>query len=524
MHSSPAPAQNPSSSSPGPAPAAPRLPQSLLRRLWLAEAVRQTEERTGWLDDEQANRQARAQASSFAERLLWRAGLLAWRDGLAEAQSAWLGAAVLAALAVMALAVASGLGLAWTALDGMNAAAGAEGLTINVYRALLALLGLHALTLLLWLAGMALGGRRAGAEDGARLSGLPGRVFLWLGERLSRDARRAHVGAALASVLRRAGLLRWLLGIFSHGFWLLALGTALLALLLMMSTRRYGFVWESTLLDGATLGVLTQAIGHLPGLLGFPVPAAADVAASGLGAAGGQVNPVNTVNQQWALWLVGVVLVYGLLPRLLLLAWCLARWRWGLRRLRLDEDLPGYRLLRARLMPAGEAVGVSDAAPPTLDAAQVASAAPGGQGRVLYAVELGADHEWPPAVPDGLTGDVHDGGRLDSGGQRQRALDQLARAPAERLLVACDPRRSPDRGTLRLLVALAQQTGQARVWLLAPPDGPADVDRLSDWHDALAAAGLALAPPQPLAWLEQGGADAAPATTPAAASPDSTIR
>lgn len=471
-------------------------PVSRLRLLWLAEAVRQTEEHTGWLDDEQANLRAQARGRSFAERLQWRAWSLAGRDGLVAAQAAWLHSAGWAAAAVAALAVASGLGLAWAALGTTGAGGDA---VVNVYQALGALLGLNLLTLLAWLAGVALVSRRR-APGGARLVGLPGRLFLSLNARLSRDARGAHLGPSLMAVLGRAGLSRWLLGIFSHAFWLLALATALAAVLLMLATRRYGFVWESTLLGQDSLVAWTAAIGALPAWLGFAVPDPAAVAASGQA-----VVPDAAVRQQWALWLIGVVLAYGLLPRALLLAICAGWWLHGLRQLRLDEDLPGYRLLRPRLMPSGEALGVSDAAPRAIEIAPLTAGAAEGQGAVLFAVELGLDHEWPPALPEGVAGDVHDGGRLDSGGQRQRALAQLQRAPAERLLVACDVRRSPDRGTLRLLVSLAQLARDARIWLLEPPGGqPADPLRPQDWRQALQEAGLRPAPPHALAWLERG--------------------
>jgi hypothetical protein len=72
-------------------------------------------------------------------------------------------------------------------------------------------------------------------------------------------------------------------------------------------------------------------------------------------------------------------------------------------------------------------------------------------------------------------------------------------------VVAVDPRRSPDRGTLALLGELARTAGATRVWLLPPPPGEAlDSQRLSDWHDGLARLQLTCSDGSPLAWLETG--------------------
>src|SRR5690606_18156589 len=104
--------------------------------------------------------------------------------------------------------------------------------------ALGSLLGLNLLTLLGWLLGLALAGDSGGAL---------GRLWLWLSEKLARDARAAQLAPALPVLLRRQRLGRWLLGLGVHGMWLLAMACALLMLLALLATRRYGFVWETTI-------------------------------------------------------------------------------------------------------------------------------------------------------------------------------------------------------------------------------------------------------------------------------------
>ena len=78
----------------------------------------------------------------------------------------------------------------------------------------------------------------------------------------------------------RARLLPWLLGAVSHAIWLLALGAALITLLAMLATRRYDFVWETTILDPRYVEQLALWLGSVPGMLGLPTPDAALIRAS----------------------------------------------------------------------------------------------------------------------------------------------------------------------------------------------------------------------------------------------------
>jgi hypothetical protein len=100
---------------------------------------------------------------------------------------------------------------------------------------------------------------------------------------------------------------------------------------------------------------------------------------------------------------------------------------------------------------------------------------------------------------------VADAGILDSRESRNKLLDQLARFPPARLAIACDPRRSPDRGSLLLIAELARCAGSTRIWLLPAPVGQAlDANRLGDWHTALQQMDVKGADSAPLTWLETG--------------------
>lgn len=458
----------------------PEHPRTHLQRLWLCEAIRLREEHAGPLEDAEANRLARQAHSDLPGRIEARALWLAERDGQRQAQQHWLQGARLALVALLVVALLSGAGLALAALgDGSR--------PVNLFWALGGLLGLHLLTLVGWLLGLLFAGEHQAAL---------GRLWLWLSEKLARDAAAAQLGPALVLLLQRRRLNRWLLGALVHGLWLVALLAALLMLILLLSTQRYAFVWETTLLSADTFVALTHLFGSLPSLLGFPLPDVETIRASGAAALTDEA-----ARHAWAGWLLGVLLVFGLLPRALLLLLCLACWRHGAARLRLDLAQPSYLLLRERLQPPSEYLGVLDAAPPQLPAVDAGQGRLASSGALLVAVELDDSRPWPPALPK----TVADAGVLDSREQRRHLLEQLTRFPPARLAVAVDPRRSADRGTLALLGELSRCAGSTRIWLLPPPPGEAlDSQRLGDWHEALQQLGLSCADTSPLGWLESG--------------------
>jgi len=449
-----------------------------LQNLWLTETIRLREEHAGPLDDLEANRLARAAGGDLPSRIVRRALWLAERDGLTAALMHWLQGARLALVLLMIFAVLSGAGLAFAALGQTP---------VNVFWALGSLLGINLILLLSWALGLIFAG-----EHGATL----GRLWLWLSEKFARDAKAAQLAPALLLLLQRKKLNRWALGALINGLWLLAMLSALILLLTLMATRRYGFVWETTILGADTFIHVTQALGYLPSLLGFNVPTEEMIRASGAGAL-----DIESARQAWATWLVGVLVVYGVLPRLLLALLCLWRWNSGKAALRLDLNLPGYAQLRERLMPTSERLGVNDPEPAQLHRVESNVGELASEGALLVAIELDEQRPWPPALPK----NVSNAGILDSRESRHKLLEQLSRFPPARLAIACDPRRSPDRGSLALIAELARNAGATRIWLLQAPPGEAlDGQRLGDWHAALQQLELPFADCAPMNWLESG--------------------
>lgn len=454
-----------------------------LDRLWVTETIRLREEYAGPLEDAEANRQARLVGGDLPTLIQQRALWLARRDGLLESLQHWRQSIRLAGFLLMALAVFTGAGLAFTALgDGHQ--------PVNVFWALGSLLGFNLLTLSTWLLSLAITRKAKGS------GGVLGRLWLWLGEKLARDDRAAILVQGLLALTRQQRLTRWLLGTGAHSLWLLVMTSALVTLLALLATRRYGFVWETTILNEGTFVALTQALGALPGLLDFQVPSLEQIQLSGV-----MYSDLEVSRQVWASWLTGVVFVYGLLPRLGLAIFCYGRWRYGRRQLQLDLQRPAYRLLAERLQPTSERLGVNDPAPATLPTPGAESRPISGAGAVIVAIELDDRQPWPPQLPE----QVANAGVLDDRAQRKRLLEDLTQHPPARLVVACDPRRSPDRGTLSLISELSHCAALTRIWLLpAPPDEHLDDERLADWNEALNQLEIPYASTSPLHWLETG--------------------
>lgn len=465
-------------------PATPRP----LRAHWLAELIRLRETHWGPLDDADAVRRVRQLDADLPTRILARASLLAQRDNLTPLVDGWSRSAqaILAALFVMALL--SGVGVAVGALgDGSR--------PVNVLWALGALLGLHALTFLLWLLSCLL--------NASAVTGLA-RIWLWATRKLARGPDAALVPQAFLNLLARAGALRWLFGAISNLLWLTALCAALAALLVVLSTASYRFVWATTLLAPDTFVWLTQAIGWLPAHLGFPMPDADVIRASD-----GTQTLAADAQVQWSLWLIGVVVVYGVLPRLLAAALCVAATRRALRALRIDPALAGFAPLRDRLEPPAQSTGIDRPVDP-LHEPRVQSPSRANLGDlsgqpVLLGLELPADLAWPPAA---VPASIHIAGNLDTREERNRVLDAMAQATTSRLVIACDARQTPDRGTLSLIAELTAHAQHTRVWLIAPAN-TSSATRAALWRERLLALGLTpeailQTPTAPLAWLESG--------------------
>lgn len=457
---------------------------------WLAETIRLREEHWGPLEDADAVRHAKQGPDTLEDRIVLRAQWLGQREGLDQLVARWRRGAWLSLWFMLFVAV----------LTGVAAAAGALGdgsRPVNVLWAIGALLGLNALTFLLWLGSLFL--------RPSHTTGLA-RLWLWGTRKFARGPDAALVPQALMNLLGRAGALRGVFGSVSHGLWLAGLGAALMTLLVMLSTASYRFVWATTLLQPDTFVFLTRAIGWLPAQLGFAIPSDDIVRASD----NLQRLPAEA-QAQWSIWLIGVIVVYGLLPRLVAGLWCVVQTFRARGGLQITPSLPGYAALRDRLLPVAQPSGIDRPVDPLHQpqmnpGSPLASLAIASTQPVLVSLEMPDDAHW---LPDDIPASIFNAGNLDSREQRSRLQDALSQSHPPRLLIVCDARQTPDRGTLNLIASLTHLANQTRVWLYTERGIDTATQRMQTWHERLIGAGmptdsLLQTADQPLRWLEKG--------------------
>lgn len=448
---------------------APHEPVSL-KQAWLAETLRLRESLWGPLEDADEIRRARTLEGSLQQKLLHRAQALGAREQLDTVLQRYAQGARLTLIALWLAAILAGAGAAVGAL-------GDATRSVNVLLALVAMLGINTLAMILWLASFAL----RSSDTGSWL----GELWLWLTKKLARGPNAALAPQALAGLLDRQHALRWVLGGISHGWWTTALLSLLLTLLAVLSARRYQFNWETTLLTPDSFVHITAWLGWLPSKLGFPIPSEAIVRAS----SGLQALP-ESAQALWSGWLIGCVVVYGLLPRLVgvvVSLWCVKR---RVADLSLDSHLPGYAELRERLAPISEKTGLDGPAGAWAPAPHDAIVAPAytDTQALMVGLELASDTPWPPFP---LPNDTLDLGLIDTRPQRQQLLEQFQQQPPAKLLLVCDPQQTPDRGTLALLNQLSGLAHHMRILLLAPQSTrPSHDARIALWRQQLAAVGF----------------------------------
>jgi hypothetical protein len=269
------------------------------------------------LDDTAELAAASREGQDLPQRVLARAWRLGDRLGLVHSLQGLTRHAGWLALLGLALVLLSSAGMLQAVLG--------SGRHINVAHAFVAVLGLHAATLLLWL--LSLPWRPEGI-------GL-GRWFWRLEGGRGPPERQALLAAGL-ELLQQQGLGRWLLGALSHGLWALAFVLVLLWLALVFSFQAYELNWETTILPRDTLPAWVDRVGRWPAWLGLPVARAESLMAT----------DAAERHRLLAWWLMQAVLAWGLLPRLLLCAVCAALAGWRLRRLAPD---PAARIGRAHV-------------------------------------------------------------------------------------------------------------------------------------------------------------------------------
>jgi len=443
---------------------------TLTARDWLVtETVRLREEHAGRShDDEVANALARAVSGTFADRLAARAGALPAASEIRNDVGRLFRLMRKLMLFILLLAAVAGL---------LAARASIAQREVDILLAATTLLALPTLMLAAWIALMAAGKRLGGSVS---LSGhLLRRALGWLGPRMLSGEYAVEVTLAGTRALTTP-FGRWLLGMLAHAFWTVYLLTALGMLALFFSLAQYDLTWGTTLLTDDQIVTLVGSLAAPPAWLGLvPEPQAAWI----LGGREGALAP--EARALWARFLLAMVFVYGLLPRLLLLAAC-GLLAWTCRsRLSLDTTRPGYLRLSRILRPEGAEV-TAHGEMPQRQPPRHRSPPSGRRGNpILIGLELEGD-DWPPLLP-GVEMSALDFAN-DRAGRKAvlAALDGLP-APPPFLLVACSLLRTPDAAHEHFINLAADHAGTIPVLLLLDADRLAErgdrlASRLADWQ------------------------------------------
>lgn len=433
----------------------------------LAETVRLHEEHHGRSgDDDTANALARSAAPDLNGRLLRRAAALpvaaAIRVDLAHLRRLSLKLV----LGVLLLAVLAG---------GLAALSSAATREINFLWATASLLLLPTIMLLVWLLVML-------STRPARSASLSGGLVSWgirrLGPRLLRGPLAAETAAAGSGFFGTAPG-RWAMGTLAHLFWVVYSLSALAMLTLLFSVAQFDLSWGTTLLSDETAVNLISALAWLPAALGLiETPDAAWILA------GREGHQPDAARAEWAGFLLALVVVYGLLPRLVLAGLTALMAAIGLRRLQLDTRQPGYLRLAGVLTDAAE-IDIHGDAPAPVSLPRRSRPARTDGPPLLVGMELERE-DWPTRLP-GVSWQVL--GRADTREQRRQVLAAAKGylTPPPALLAHCSALRTPDEGTGRFLSRLADEAETVPViWLddVAQLErrGIAARERIADWR------------------------------------------
>jgi len=436
---------------------------------WRYEVVRLNEIRSGPLEDTHVNLRVLQTTPNPSDWLIDRARALAPMVQADAGISDVKQTASLLTIGVGLVAFFVGAGAGFAAL-------GDATRPINVLWALLALLLLPTVSLLIWLISLGLK-LASGGWLGQGVEWLLGRAT----QSANQSAAQAQAWRAFLALAQSSGSLRWWVGLATHTIWVATLMGVVLAAIFAFSLRHYTFVWETTWLTDELFVGLAQGIGVIPSWLGFTGPDVQMISASGN-------TPLddNLVRARWANWLLGAVVTFGLLPRLvacgvsvIALRRCFARRGW------LAEDAYAISLRnRLRRLSEREAVDGPPGVADQLPQAQFLALQKGLPVSALLPLECDNVQTLLSPMPERTVVLP----ALDDRASRQAAIDRLGALRAMRLLVVCDSGQTPDRGTLNVLLALSPHVVQLKVLLSPVREGR---DRRSIWREKITAIGLA---------------------------------
>lgn len=327
--------------------------------------------------------------------------------------------------------------------------------TLNIYWLLAVLLGFNFLSMLLWLVGILFSIHGLSTGMVAQLVGwLPARLKEKESNPLAMGAARGWWEACLSG---RIG--KWRFSLLTHQLWLSYLLAGIAILILLMTAKQYDFIWGTTLLSEHALPELTHLLAAPMEWLGMVQPDSQQIMASRANSAGSILQDAAT-RGVWAKFLLGALIAYGLLPRLLLAALSSLMLKWSERRYQLDLYLPYYINLRQGLLKQDPDTSVVDADPGRIDERDVPMASGHNSDiptqALVTGVELDDRVRWPE--------DVKDQYNIVDQVSFHHMLDRIKKS-RQPLLIGVAVYRLPDRGVQRMIDDLVAATS-GPAWLL----------------------------------------------------------
>jgi len=427
---------------------------------WTCEAIRSREMSWGPLEDQQAMAYAMRMQGAVTQ-VIARSRQLGSSVGITTGMHQLRRSGLIALALVLMFALIAGASAGLSAL-------GNGKQPVNIVWALVSLVGINIIGLIAWLLSLRLT-RKQGSwiSDG----------WQWLTSRLAKGPGSTLAMHSWWTMWQRAEGQRWMLGCLTHAAWALATISAIVVLLFSLATRHYTFVWETTLLSPVVFVRLTESLGWLPSMLGFAIPDMETIKSSGHSA-----SILPDAQRLWSGWLMGCIVVYGLLPRVLLCLISMVMLIRARNKITIDLSDPYYAQLISRLQPLSQPPSGSVPPADVIEVTGLADAAPFQlkDACLLTAIEPGLDTTWPPP---GIGEKIVAISAIDSRESRQAVTQRLATHCPSRLAIAIDARQTPDRGTLRLIRALSSHAGQTLVWLR---HGHSPLARSVLWQSSLA--------------------------------------
>jgi len=346
--------------------------------------------------------------------------------------------------------------------------------TINIYSLLLVLLGFNLLSILLWLAGISLNLQSLRAGVLAKLtSWLPARSHSK--HEYGNQADRAWLACHYAG---RTG--KWQFSKITHELWLVYLLAGFAILVLQLMIRQYDFVWGTTLLSDVAFVKLTDALSAPLQALGLITPTIEQINDTQIGA-----SQILTAAHRysWAQFLLGALLLFGIVPRILLWCWSMLMRAYARRHFTLDYYLPYYIHLHQQLMPLashGEIIDADTSPPAVLQAPDSHPATHKLPSETQWvSVELGNDISWPPVS---ISADK-DLGQVVDRESLTHILNRLKNNTPAVIAVAVSAIRPPDRGVQRTIDNLMSDSAQRwLVLLLHHEHESVSSTRLQAWY------------------------------------------